>query len=207
MKEQLIEKIVELEWQQFQKVQNEGGRASCQDNRPTFNIMRTSQFLVWKMEILESYYQDLQDAESKGWNLLTEKYARMMESTAPVQYEQLKERLPKRSERRLEQQERMIKKVVSWEAAFAKQYPRIAGTGRVLHTYEDTPYSTSVETYARGELSTYSDHTVELLEKMYDELERRGDNLSILVTEQMVKLYGYQSLEDAENRCQQFKEM
>ena len=101
MKEQLIEKIVELEWQQFQKVQNEGGRASCQDNRPTFNIMRTSQFLVWKMEILESYYQDLQDAESKGWNLLTEKYARMMESTAPVQYEQLKERLPKRSERRL----------------------------------------------------------------------------------------------------------
>ena len=91
MKEQLIEKIVELEWQQFQKVQNEGGRASCQDNRPTFNIMRTSQFLVWEMEILESYYQDLQDADAKGWNLLTEKYARMMESTAPVQYEQLKE--------------------------------------------------------------------------------------------------------------------
>ena len=201
MKEQLIEKIVELEWQQFQKVQNEGGRASCQDNRPTFNIMRTSQFLVWKMEILESYYQDLQDAESKGWNLLTEKYARMMESTAPVQYEQLKERLPKRSERRLEQQERMLKKVVSWEEAFAKQYPGIAGTGRVLHTYEDTPYSTSRETYARGELSTYSDRTVELLEKLYDELERRGDNLSTLVTEQMVKLYGYQSLEDAENRC------
>ena len=201
MKEQLIEKIVELEWQQFQKVQNEGGRASCQDNRPTFNIMRTSQFLVWKMEILESYYQDLQDAESKGWNLLTEKYARMMESTAPVQYVQLKERLPKRSERRLEQQERMLKKVVSWEEAFAKQYPGIAGTGRVLHTYEDTPYSTSVETYARGELSTYSDRTVELLEKLYDELERRGDNLSTLVTEQMVKLYGYQSLEDAENRC------
>ena len=188
MKEQLIEKIVELEWQQFQKVQNEGGRASCQDNRPTFNIMRTSQFLVWKMEILESYYQDLQDAESKGWNLLTEKYARMMESTAPVQYEQLKERLPKRSERRLEQQERMLKKVVSWEEAFAKQYPGIAGTGRVLHTYEDTPYSTSMETYARGELSTYSDRTVELLEKLYDELERRGDNLSTLVTEQMVKL-------------------
>ena len=201
MKEQLIEKIVELEWQQFQKVQNEGGRASCQDNRPTFNIMRTSQFLVWKMEILESYYQDLQDAESKGWNLLTEKYARMMESTAPVQYVQLKERLPKRSERRLEQQERMLKKVVSWEEAFAKQYPGIAGTGRVLHTYEDTPYSTSMETYARGELSTYSDRTVELLEKLYDELERRGDNLSTLVTEQMVKLYGYQSLEDAEKRC------
>ena len=201
MKEQLIEKIVELEWQQFQKVQNEGGRASCQDNRPTFNIMRTSQFLVWEMEILESYYQDLQDAEAKGWNLLTEKYARMMKSTAPVQYVQLKERLPERSERRLEQQERMLKKVVSWEEAFAKQYPGIAGTGRVLHTYEDTPYSTSMETYARGELSTYSDRTVELLEKLYDELERRGDNLSTLVTEQMVKLYGYQSLEDAENRC------
>lgn len=36
----VIEKIIELEWNQFQAVHNEGGRASCQDDRETFDIMR-----------------------------------------------------------------------------------------------------------------------------------------------------------------------
>lgn len=86
-KNQLIKEIVEMEWQQFQNVHNEGGRASCQDDKETFEIMRNSQFLVWNEEVLKSYLADLQDAWADGWNLLTEKYARMMESTAPKEYE------------------------------------------------------------------------------------------------------------------------
>jgi len=83
----IIEKIVELEWKQFDKVKNEGGRASCQDDYKTFSIMRKSQYLTWPDELLESFYNDLLVAENKGWNLIMEKYARMMESTMPEKYE------------------------------------------------------------------------------------------------------------------------
>ena len=86
----IVEKIVELEWKQFDKVKNEGGRASCQDDYATFSIMRKSQYLTWPDELLESFYSDLLLAENKGWNLIMEKYARMMESTAPEKYEELK---------------------------------------------------------------------------------------------------------------------
>ena len=72
-KERFIEAVVDIEWIQFQQVHNEGGRASCQDDRETFEIMRKSQFLAWTEEVLESYLQDLRDAWKEGWNLLTEK--------------------------------------------------------------------------------------------------------------------------------------
>ena len=100
-KERFIEAVVDIEWIQFQQVHNEGGRASCQDDRETFEIMRKSQFLAWTEEVLESYLQDLRDAWKEGWNLLTEKYARMMESTAPEEYERFREILPKRSGKRI----------------------------------------------------------------------------------------------------------
>ena len=39
-KERFIDAVVDIEWIQFQQVHNEGGRASCQDDRETFEIMR-----------------------------------------------------------------------------------------------------------------------------------------------------------------------
>ncbi|EPI40983.1 hypothetical protein HMPREF1584_01405, partial [Gardnerella vaginalis JCP8481A] len=44
--QKLAEEITKLEWDQFQLTQNEGGRANCQGNWPTFHIMRVSQFLA-----------------------------------------------------------------------------------------------------------------------------------------------------------------
>ena len=58
-REALIDEVIEREWEQFQYVQNEGGRASCQDDHETFVIMRKSQFMNWTQELLESYRQDL----------------------------------------------------------------------------------------------------------------------------------------------------
>ena len=46
--EELIEKIVMLEWKAFDKVENQGGRASCQDDWSTFSIMRKSQYMLWE---------------------------------------------------------------------------------------------------------------------------------------------------------------
>ena len=194
-REALIDEVIEREWEQFQYVQNEGGRASCQDDHETFVIMRKSQFMNWTQELLESYRQDLIDAEAAHWNLLTEKYARMMASTAPEQYAELEPVLPKRSKERIQMQEEMIAQQMRWEEDFAKRFPAIASTGRVIHTSEDTPWDTSIETYARGEISTYSDRTVGLLKMAAD-----YENLSEKTLRNMTALYGYESLEAAEEQ-------
>lgn len=199
-KKTLIENIIFLEWKQFQATQNEGGRASCQDDFETFNIMRQSQYLAWYDDVLESYYQDILEAEKKPWNLVTEKYARMMESTAPQEYKKLEDKLPKLSSERIEKQEKIIKKRVQWEEEFAKKYPALHDTARPVHTYEDTEWETSFETYERGELSTYSDRTVDLYLKMVEDMDNKGENLSEITVSYMVKFYGYDSLENANKR-------
>ena len=51
----LTERIVQLEWEQFQNTTNEGGPASCQSNWPMFHEMRMSQFLTWPESLLQSY--------------------------------------------------------------------------------------------------------------------------------------------------------
>lgn len=199
-KEEVTEQIVALEWRQFQQVQNEGGRADCQEDPETFRIMRKSQFLAWTQEALDSYLEDLREAEEKHWNLLTEKYARMMESTAPKRYAKLERWMPKRTEKRILMQEELIRKKLRWEEEFAKEYPNLAGRGRLLYTSQDTPWATSFETYARGELGTYSDRTIELLKEMYGQMVKKGENLSYKIMENMVGFYGYQSLDEAEEQ-------
>lgn len=199
-KNTLIENIIFLEWKQFQATQNEGGRASCQDDFETFNIMRQSQYLAWYDDVLESYYHDILEAEKKPWNLVTEKYARMMESTAPDEYKQLEDKLPKLSQERINKQEKIISKRVQWEEEFAKKYPALHDTARPIHTSEDTMWETSFETYERGELSTYSDKTVDLYLKMVQDMDDKGVNLSEITVSYMVKFYGYDSLEQANKK-------
>lgn len=199
-KEEYVEKIVALEWKQFDKVENEGGRADCQNNWNTFSIMRKSQYLTWTEELLASFYQDLMDAEEKGWNLITEKYARMMESTAPEKYAELEKDLPKRSEERIAIQEEIIKIQVGWMEQFAGKYPKMAGNARSIHTSEDTPYNTSYETYLRGELGTYSEETLILYGRFIVSVQQAGKNLAYEIMNQTALLYGYESVEDAEEK-------
>ncbi len=196
-----IESIVEEEWRQFQQVQNEGGRASCQDDRSTFVLMRTSQFTPWNEEVLASYQQDLNRAGEEGWNLLTEKYARMMEHTAPQQYARLADRLPKRGPERLQLQELLISIMMRWTREVEQRCPHLMGRGRNLSSAQDGPWNVSSETYLRGELGTYSDETLGLYAQMVLELLAQGKNLVEQNMTCMARGYGYRSLEDAENAC------
>ena len=82
--ESLIKETAEMEWELFDKVQNRGGRAACQDDRETFFLMRSSQFQAWPRELLESYRNDILSAREAGRNPLSEKYAYMMERPAPA---------------------------------------------------------------------------------------------------------------------------
>ena len=82
----LVDAVVTAEWEMFSNVQNVGGKASCQMDPKTFRIMRSSQMDNWDDELLGSYLEDLLNARLEGRNLVTEKYARMMESTFPEEY-------------------------------------------------------------------------------------------------------------------------
>ncbi|MBO5279165.1 MAG: DUF4125 family protein [Lachnospiraceae bacterium] len=195
-----IDKIVRLEWKQFDRVKNEGGRADCQDDWNTFSLMRESQYLTWSMELLESYYQDLTEAETRGRNLIMEKYARMMESTAPERYAEFSGQLPELSAKRKEIQEEIIRIQVGWMEEFAEKYPKMAGNARSIHTYEDSEYDTSYETYLRGELGTYSEQTFILYGRFITSLMQKGKNLAYETMSNTAKLYGYSSVEDVERR-------
>ena len=194
----LIDQVILEEWHQFDKVQNEGGRADCQDDFDTFRIMRKSQYLTWSKEMLESYYADLLNANRSGWNLIMEKYARMMQSTNPDKYAVLEKELPEISEERIKIQEEIIKIQIAWMEDFAKLYPKLTQNMRSIHTSQDSAFNTSYETYLRGELYTYSEKTLLLYASFIIGLFKAGRNLAVETMGNTVKLYGYETLKEAE---------
>lgn len=197
-KEEKVELIVELEWKAFDKVQNEGGRADCQDDWDTFQVMRKSQYLTWTEEMLDEYLWYFNECMKTGRNLITEKYGRMMESTVPWEYEKIKDKLPVLSEERKQITEAVVKIQVEWMEAFAKEFPNMAGNARSIHTAEDRVFNTSYETYLRGELGTYSEELLGMYGRFIAGLAREGKNLARLTMENTTRLYGYDSLESAE---------
>ncbi len=200
-KQELVDRIVELEFETFDKVKNEGARAGCQDDWATFSIMRKSQYLTWTMEMLQQYWTELDTACRNGWNLLTEKYARMMESTAPEQYAALEKELPPVSEQKKALCEAIVSIQVSWMEDFAKQYPKLAGQARSIHTSEDMAWNTSYETYLRGELLTYSETLLQLYGAWVVGLYRNGQNLAEMIMTQTIGFYHYSSLAEAESKA------
>ena len=70
-KDAVVNDIISREWAMFQKTQNIGGRAACQDQFDTFYVNRYAQHSAWSAETLESYRNDLIAAEMAGRNLIT----------------------------------------------------------------------------------------------------------------------------------------
>ncbi len=193
-----IDDVVKAEWEQFQQVNNRGGRASCQDNWGEFYIMRKSQFLAWNDEMVTSYYRDLMHAKEQGENLLFEKYAFMMKYTAPEEFKKLKPYLPVPSERKQQLIKDIVKVQVKWAEEFEKRYPAYASRGRMVHTSDEHHMGTSMETYLIGELLSYGEGTIELYAAYVKECVEQGRNMAVEVREHMAKLSGYKSIEDVE---------
>jgi len=194
----LINGILKIEWNMFSTIQNIGGKAQCQEDPKTFEIMRSSQFVNWSYYSLESYLNDLKKAGGEKRNLLAEKYARMMKSNSPLEYARIEHSLPKICPEAVKIVNKIIAIEIEWHKEFSKKFPYISGRGRPIYSRQDTPIAVSVETYLRGELETYSLNTLELYYK--DVLDRQSSNTSgsELVHDYQVKRHGYKSLEDAE---------
>ena len=199
-KEDLIECIIEVEWKMFQDVPNIGGRAACQDDLKTFRIMRAAQSASWSDTTLESYLNDLNEAEISGRNLLTEKYARMMRSTSPLEYARIEHLLPTLDPKALELIEKIVKIVLGWEQELLEMYPHIIKRGRPLFSDEDSAGVTSMETYLRGELATYSLRTLKVYLEHIQREQSEKTNGSAITLLCMVKQYGFASLEEANEK-------
>lgn len=195
----LVDAIAKQEFEAFDKVENEGGRASCQNNWPTFSIMRKSQYLTWDRDMLIQYLYDFRREYMNGHNLITEKYGRMMESTAPDRYEAIKDNFPVLSDEKKAIIEQIVAVQMVMMEEFAKEYPNVADNARSLHTYEDNFVNTSYETYLRGEISTYSDKMLQLYGRYVANCARNGINIARQTIENTAKLYGFKSIEEFAN--------
>jgi hypothetical protein len=199
-KEDVIKTIIDMEWNMFQDVQNIGGRAACQDELNTFRIMRASQAESWSEAVLESYRQDLTEAVKEGRNLMTEKYARMMKSTSPLEYANIEHLLPALSLETTECIEKIASIVLGWEAELFEKYPAVLKNGRPIHASDDTAFVTSLETYLKCELATYSPRTLKLYYEHVSSQKLNGTNASELTLLHTVRSYGYKTLAEANER-------
>ena len=196
-KDELVGTIVQMEFAAFDEVVNEGGRASCQDDFETFNIMRSSQYNTWTMPMLIQYATDFNLAIERGWNMITEKYGRMEESTSPDEWAKLKDSFPVIPEGKKAIIEEIVKMQVKWMEEFAAEYPGLAKNARRIHTSEDAPWDTSYETYLRGEISTYSDKMLKMYGEFIVGLSKTGGNLAYKIMGETIHYYGYESFDDA----------
>ena len=192
-----ISKIISIEWEMFTSV-NEGLEpASCQEDHKTFTGMRTAQYNAWSLQAVLSYLDDLEEAKKAGRNLIEEKYIQMMLRTEPSQHKALLARIKLPSETVRESANNISCRLLEQTRALYSDYPFIARRGRPLKSNQDYLF-TSIETYQFAELLTYSARTLTALLEHIVTLEQNGVSLARLILENTVKIYGYDSLDDAE---------
>jgi hypothetical protein len=199
-RKELTDKILELEWEMFTNTNNAGGRASCQDDRPTFMIMRKAQSDIWGKDTLASYLHDLEEAVQDKTNLMTIKYAHMMKITFPDEYEAIKNSLPPISKPALELTGEIMKYHSKWSIEAAGKYPKLFSLGRpVSSTDNKNIHNAAIDNYLRSELLTYSESTLELCLKDTLKAASAGVNLSLEIMKNTAESYGFNSLDAIES--------
>lgn len=169
---ELISRIIALEYEMRLKVKTQNPNSRLVTG--AFKIMRWMTHSVLSIDTLSSYYNDLLAAKQQGRNFMIEKYARMDNLIPPINNNPLIEAI--------------VCQETKWLKETSQKYP--------LAVRNNGAFSN----YARAELETYSDVTLELYAKDVFNAARVGRNL---VEERYVNLYtklGYTSIADAERK-------
>ena len=195
----IIEAMIEIEWEMFQHTENLGGRASCQDDFETFYIMRGSQYANWTDEMRSCWLSFLKESQREGRNLVAEKYGRMMQFTNLHHYNKhIKPFIPSVPQSHYNIINTIVEAQIGWEKEFAAKYPKLSMAGRPVTSEGDLSGFTSMETYSRGELETYPAELLNLYAAYVQQLKEEGRNLSMMIQQTTVLMYGYDTIEEAE---------
>lgn len=196
----MIEEIIKREYAFLDKVENIGGRANCQDNYEVFYIHRKAQYDNYNEETLSCFLQDLKQYEKINLNPMMLKYAYMMETSDPIYFNQIKDKLPTIDN----QTKKIINELVAIELEMVEEcnlkHPKFASISRDVNTTTDTNVSTSFETYLRGELSTYSPTTLVSYAKMIIDMKQHNINFILNIRNSSAIGFGYHSIDDAESK-------
>ena len=190
-KEVLKDKILDMEINMLQKVPVKV-LAVCQDDLETFRFMRGTQYVGWSLETLQSYYNDLVNAEREGKNLMTLKYGRMDNLIAPLNLDPLIEQI--------------VDVQFQWQKELASKYPSLTSwVGRPIEETVEPTMSGSVDfkNYLRSELETYSSATLKLLYRDVLTYKKKGSNMVRDIYLNMVTNSGFCSLEEAEEHARE----
>ncbi|MFH1625020.1 MAG: DUF4125 family protein [Pseudomonadota bacterium] len=170
--EELISSIIKIELNMFQRVRSVVP-SLCQERPETFKVMRGMTYSVLSVDTLESYHEDLREAETGGRNLLTEKYARIDNLIPPLKTNALIDQL--------------VEIETTWMEEFAAKHPHIL-----------QGQSAGFRCYLASELETYSDRTIDLYVKDVLKARKEGRNLAEERYETLAECLGYDSLADME---------
>lgn len=182
MKRDLLEQVLDSEWQMFQGVCS-AQRASCQSAPERFRTIRGSLFETWSQAMLKAYLENIEDAVRGGRNLLTEKYARM-DNLIPALTDNP-----------------VIGHIVAiearWQEELRQRYPALYR--RCCRSQFPSGDGREFSVYLRCELETYGDRTLHLYYENLRDAESDKRNLAIAALETLVQRSGYRDILHAEN--------
>lgn len=176
-REKTLQNILVNEWNFFTNVKNINKRAYCQDDYNTFVFSRLCYWSTYNDIILNSYLNDLITAKNEGRNLVTEKYAYIMEYTDPEYFKTIEKYLPEISNYKKNIVNSIMLIYMRWEEEIRKNKPNLLDNNRDLYNSSISTAHTTIEYYFKGELNSYSESTLILILKYYLSAFQKGINL------------------------------
>ena len=121
-----------------------------------------------------------------------------MKYNSPQEYEKVKDILESPSKNKITLVEKIMSIYMEWEKEFFKKYPIFSSMGRPLYSTEDDNIETSIETYLRGELLSYSEKTLQLYLKYRIEMKGKNINLAIKNMDNLANMQGFKNSDEVE---------